>query len=78
MFNLNFAKKAAETIRQIKAALARGKSSADLAVRRAEFHSAHQIMQELMQKYQIAAKPFEDYTKKLKDIDDIANPPHQP
>ncbi len=76
-FNLNFAKNAADYIRQIKAALLRGKGSADAAVRRAEFHNAFEIMQELAQKYKIAEKQFEDYTKKLKDIDDIATP-HQP
>jgi tetratricopeptide (TPR) repeat protein len=77
VFNLNYSKNAAEYVRQIKAALLRGKSSADMAVRRAEFHTALEIMQELTQKYQIAAKQFEDFTKKLKDIDDIATP-HQP
>jgi Ca-activated chloride channel homolog len=78
-FNLNYAKSAAEYVRQIKAALLRGKSSADAAVRRAEFHTALGIMQELTQKYKIAAKQFEDFTKKLKDIDDIATPaPRQP
>ncbi len=77
VFNLNFAKNAAEYIRQIKAALLRGKGSADAAVRRAEFHTAFSIMQELTQKYKIAEKQFEDFTKKLKDIDDIATP-HQP
>ena len=79
VFNLNFAKDAAEYIRQIKAALLRGKGSADAAVRRAEFHTAFSIMQELTQKYKIAEKQFEDFTKKLKDIDDIATPtPRQP
>ena len=73
-FNYQFARNAAEYIRQIKAAMARGKSSADAAVRRSEFHTAHQIMEELTQKYQIAAKPFEEFTKKLKNIDDIENP----
>jgi len=77
VFNLNFAKNGAEYIRQIKAALLRGKSSADAAVRRAEFHNALQIMQDLTQKYKIAEKQFEEFTKKLKDIDDIATP-HQP
>ena len=77
VFNLNFAKNAAEYIRQIKAALLRGKSSADAAVRRAEFHRALGIMQDLAQKYKIAEKQFEEFTKKLKDIDDIATP-HQP
>ena len=75
VFNLNYAKNAVEYIRQIKAALRRGKSSADTAVRRAEFHTAFEIMQELTQKYKIAEKQFEEYTKKLKDIDDIATPP---
>ena len=75
VFNLNYAKNAVEYIRQIKAALLRGKSSADTAVRRAEFHTAFEIMQELTQKYKIAEKQFEEYTKKLKDIDDIATPP---
>ena len=74
VFNLNYSKNAAEYVRQIKTALLRGKNSADAAVRRAEFHTALGIMQELTQKYQIAAKQFEDFTKKLKDIDDIATP----
>ncbi len=60
-----------------KRRLARGKSSADAAVRRAEFHTALEIMQELTQKYKIAAKQFEEFTKKLKDIDDIENPSQQ-
>jgi Ca-activated chloride channel family protein len=77
MFNLNFSKSAAEYIRQIKAALLRAKGSADTAVQRAEFHTAFEIMQELTQKYKIAGKQFEEFTKKLKDIDDIATP-HQP
>jgi hypothetical protein len=75
VFNLKFSKNAAEYIRQIKAALLRAKSSADTAVRRAEFHAAFGIMQELTQKYKIAGKQFEEFTKKLKDIDDIATPP---
>jgi len=76
-FNLKYAQGAAEYIRQIKAALLRGKRSADVAVQRAEFHTALGIMQELTQKYKIAEKQFEEYTKKIKDIDDIATP-HQP
>jgi hypothetical protein len=43
-------------------------------VQRAQFHQAYEIMQALTQKYQIAGKQFEEFTKKLKDIDDIANP----
>jgi Ca-activated chloride channel family protein len=82
VFNMNFAHQAAEQIRAIKAALMRGKSTADLAVRRSEFHTAYSIMADLTQKYKIAAKQFEEFTTKLKNIDDIENPapqqPHQP
>jgi hypothetical protein len=77
VYNLRFAKAAADQVRQLKAAVLRAKGSADAAVRRAEFHAAFGIMAELTQKYQIAAKPFEEFTKKLKQIDDIATP-HQP
>ena len=77
VFNCKFAQGAAEQVRAIKAALLRAKSTADAAVRRAEFHAALAIMQSLAQKYQIAGKQFEEFTKKLKDIEDIATP-HQP
>jgi tetratricopeptide (TPR) repeat protein len=77
VFNLQFAKGAAEQIRQLKAALRSAKATADTAVQRAEFHRALEIMQDLTQKYKIAEKQFEEFTKKLKDIDDIATP-HQP
>jgi Ca-activated chloride channel family protein len=73
-FNLKFARGAAEQVRAIKAALLRAKSSADEAVQRAEFHRALEIMQGLAQNYKIAEKQFEEFTKKLKDIDDIATP----
>jgi Ca-activated chloride channel family protein len=73
-FNLKFSRNAAEQIRQIKAALQSAKASADTAVQRAEFHRAYEIMRALAQKYKIAEKQFEEFTKKLKDIDDIKNP----
>lgn len=77
LFNLQFTHSAVEQIKQIKEALRRAKSDADAAVRRAEFHRALEIMAPLQKT--IAAKQFEDFTKKLKQIDDIANPPpHQP
>jgi len=75
LFNYRFAQGAAEQARAIKAALQSAKASADTAVQRAEFHHAYEIMQELAQKYKIAGKQFEEFTKKLKDIDDIAAPP---
>jgi hypothetical protein len=77
LFNFRFAQGASEQVRAIKAALLRAKGSADAAVQRAEFHRAYEIMQGLAQNYKIAEKQFEDFTKKLKDIDDIATP-HQP
>jgi Ca-activated chloride channel family protein len=77
VFNWKFSKGAVEQVRAIKAALLRAKSSADTAVQRAEFHRAYEIMQGLAQNYKIAEKQFEEFTKKLKDIDDIATP-HQP
>ncbi|MGO8835866.1 MAG: VWA domain-containing protein [Limisphaerales bacterium] len=74
-FNLAFAKNGVEQIKQFREAIRRAKSEADAAVRRAEFHRALEIMAPLQKTF--AAKQFEDFTKKLKDIDDIATP-HQP
>jgi len=74
-FNLSFTKNAVEQLKQFRAALLRAKGEADTAVRRAEFHRALEIMQPLQKT--IAAKQFEEFTKKLKSIDDIATP-HQP
>ena len=75
VFNLNFTRNAVAQIKQFKEALKRAKNDADAAVRRAEFHRALEIMAPLQKT--IAAKQFEEFTKKLKEIDDIANP-HQP
>jgi Ca-activated chloride channel family protein len=77
VFNYRHAQGAAEQVRALKAALRSAKLSADTAVQRAEFHRAYEIMQGLTQKYKIAEKQFEEFTKKLKEIDDIATP-HQP
>jgi Ca-activated chloride channel family protein len=74
-FNLAFVKNAVEQIKQFREAIRRAKSEADAAVRRAEFHRALEIMVPLQKT--IAAKQFEDFTKKLKDIDDITTS-HQP
>ena len=74
VFNYRFALGAVEQVRALKAALQSAKASADTAVQRAEFHRAYEIMQGLTQKYKIAEKQFEAFTKKLKDIDEIANP----
>jgi len=75
-FNLAFTKNAIEQIKQFRELMRQAKGSADLAVRQRNYHRAVEIMEGLA-KYQVAAKQFEDYTKKLKDIDAIATP-HQP
>jgi len=70
--NLTFVKRQIEKIEALRAAMQQAKMSADEAVRRAEFHAALEIMESLNSP--IAAKKFEDYIKKLKDIDAIATP----
>jgi Ca-activated chloride channel family protein len=72
-FNFGFVKSQLDLIAQLREAMQRAKFEADDAVRRAEFHRALEIMEQLTQN-KIAAKQFQDYTKKLKDIDAIATP----
>jgi Ca-activated chloride channel family protein len=71
-WNLAFVKRQIELVRQLEEAMRLAKQSADEAVRRAEFHRALEIMDSL--KSPIAAKKFQDYIKKLKDIDAIVTP----
>jgi Tfp pilus assembly protein PilF len=71
--NLAFVKNQIALIEQLREAIRRAKVAADDAVRRDEYHRALEIMENLG-KNKIAAKKFEDYTKKLKDIDAIATP----
>jgi Ca-activated chloride channel homolog len=71
-FNLAFVKNAVEQIKKFREMLRRAKNEADVAVRRAEFHKALEIMLPLQKT--IAAKQFQDFTKKLKNIDDIETP----
>ena len=75
-YNLAFTKNSVEQIKAFREALRRARAEADTAVRQRNYHRAVEIMDELM-KNQIAAKQFEEFTKKLKDIDAIATP-HQP
>ncbi|HEX3857781.1 MAG TPA: VWA domain-containing protein [Verrucomicrobiae bacterium] len=72
-FNFGFVKSQLDLIAQLREAMRRAKLSADDAIRRDEFHRAYEIMEQLTQN-KIAAKQFQDYTKKLKDIDAIATP----
>ncbi len=73
-FNLAFVKNAVEQIKMFREAMRRAKSDADAAVRQRNYHRAVEIMDQLLQN-QVAAKQFEEFTKKLKDIDAIATPP---
>jgi Ca-activated chloride channel family protein len=73
MFNFGFVKSQLDLIAQLREAMRRAKMDADDAVRRAQFHRALEIMEQFTQN-KIAAKQFQDYTKKLKDIDAIATP----
>ena len=72
-YNLAFVKNQLDLIGQLREAIRRAKLEADDAVRRAEFHRALQIMEQLAQN-KIAAKQFQEYVKKLKDIDAIITP----
>lgn len=71
-YNLAFVKKQIELINELREAMRRAKLAADDAVRRNEYHVALQIMESLNNP--IATKKFQDYTKKLKDIDAIVTP----
>jgi len=71
-YNMAFVKRQIELIGQLREAIRRAKQSADEAVRRNEFHRALEIMESLDSP--IAAKKFQDYIKKLKDIDAIVTP----
>jgi Ca-activated chloride channel family protein len=71
-YNLAFVKRQIELIGLLREAMRRAKLEADNAVRRDEYHRALEIMESLNSP--IAAKKFQDYIKKLKDIDEIITP----
>ena len=78
-YNLTFTKNLIEKLKEFREMLRRAKNEADLRVRQAEFHQALEIMAPLQAKLQksVAAKQFEDFTKRLKQVDDIATPHSQ-
>jgi len=49
------------------------KLAADNSVKQRQYHRALEIMQQIVQ-HNIAAKQFEDYVKRLQNIDEIATP----
>jgi Ca-activated chloride channel family protein len=78
-FNLAFVQHGVEQIKLLRELARRAKDEADVATRQRNYHRALEIMEQIMQG-NIAAKPFEEFTKKLKSIDEITNPtnPRQP
>ena len=71
-FNLNFVKQQLGLIAELRDAMRRAKEEADEAVRRNEYHRALEVLESLNNP--IANKKFQDYVKKLKDIDAIVTP----
>ena len=73
-FNLDFTKRNLDMLVQLREAARRAKAAADAATRGRNYHRALEIMESLL-KNNPTSKPFQEFTKKLKDIDDIATPP---
>ena len=74
--NLLFVSRNLYMIYEFRLMALRAKAEADQATRAAAYHRALEIMTPILQKNPLA-KQFEDYTKKLKDIDAIVTPPTQ-
>jgi len=74
-YNLAFVKRQIGLIGQLREVMRRAKAAADEAVRRNEYHQALEIMESLAQN-EIAAKKFQDYIERLRNIDEIVAP-HQ-
>ena len=72
VYNLNFVRQQLSLIEELREAMRRAKQQADEAVRRNEYHRALGILESLNNT--IANKKFQDYVKKLKDIDAIVTP----
>jgi Ca-activated chloride channel family protein len=71
--NLDYVKRSVEWIKELRQLALRAKQDADASVRQRDYHRALEIMQQAVQK-NIAAKQFQDYVKRLKNIDEIVTP----
>lgn len=71
--NLSFVKSAVDQIKLLREVARRAREEADVLLRQRNYHRALEIMDALIQQ-NIAAKPFEEFTRKLKNIDAIATP----
>ena len=76
-FNRTFVEERLKQIELLRAMARQAKEAADNATRQRNYRGALQIMEQLMQQAQAVAKPFEEFTKKLKQIDEIVNPSPQ-
>lgn len=77
-FNKAFVAERLKQIELLRAMARQAKEAADHATRQRNYRAALQIMEQLMQQAQAVAKPFEEFTQKLKQIDEIVNPSPQP
>jgi Ca-activated chloride channel family protein len=71
--NLEYARKGVAMIQQLKELARQAKQAADNSVKQRQYHHALEIMQQVVQQ-NLAAKQFEDYVKRLQNIDEIATP----
>lgn len=71
--NLALVQQAVEQLKLLRELARQARAQADDSVRRRDYRRALGIMQQLLQQNPFA-KPFQDFTKKLQDIDAIANP----
>jgi len=71
--NLAFTQFCIQQIAALRNAARQAKAAANAAARERQYHQANQIMQQLLQTNP-AAKPFEDFARKLQEIDEIATP----
>jgi Ca-activated chloride channel family protein len=72
-FNLALVEAALEQIARLRELARQAKDAADEATRQRNYRAARAIMEQLLQN-NFTAKPFEEFTKKLRQIDEIANP----
>jgi Ca-activated chloride channel family protein len=73
--NVEYVKQSLVMIEELRRAALAARQEAESSVRQRNYHRALDIMEQAVQK-NIAAKQFQDYVKRLKDIDEIATP-HQ-
>lgn len=71
--NLTLVKNLVAKILELREAARQAKAAADAATRERNYHHAVEIMESLLQQNP-TAKQFQEFTKKLKDIDEIITP----